>query len=139
MAHKLRRFGVSLDAPLLERFDRHIAHHSYTNRSEAIRDLIRCALVEDEWAGNEAVMGSITIVYDHHVGDLTHRLTAIQHDHAGEIVTTVHVHLDHHNCLEVLIVRGTGDRIRALADRLRSERGVKHATLSTASTGAHLA
>jgi len=138
MSHEIKRFGVSLEADLQQRFDRHMRNHHYTNRSEAIRDLIRRALVEDEWSGEGDVIGSITLVYDHHVSDLTQRLTAMQHDHVHEIITSMHVHLDHHNCLEVLIVRGPGKRIADLAARMRSERGVKHATLSMTSTGAEL-
>jgi CopG family nickel-responsive transcriptional regulator len=134
------RFGVSLDADLLERFDEIIERRHYTNRSEAIRDLIRNTLVDSEWERERGmVVGTVTMVYDHHVPDLTARLTDIQHDHASAIVSAMHVHLDHDNCLEVLVVRGRASQIRDFADRIRSVRGVKHATLAMTSTGKNLA
>ena len=136
---KITRFGVSLERALLGHFDQLIRRRHYENRSEAIRDLIRRELVSEEWErADSEVMGTVTMVYDHHSGDLTGRLTELQHDHAHEIVTTTHLHLDHHNCLEVLIIRGSAGRVRDLFERLRSERGVKHASLSTATTGASL-
>ncbi|MFW6303851.1 MAG: nickel-responsive transcriptional regulator NikR [Candidatus Sumerlaeota bacterium] len=139
MTDKTTRFGISLSSELLRQFDKHIARHHYTNRSEAIRDLIRQTLVEEEWSESEhEVMGTVTLVFDHHIHDLSKRLTNIQHDFAERIVSTTHVHLDHDNCLEVLIVRGPGREIGDLASRIKCIRGVKHATLSMTTTGRSL-
>lgn len=106
----LVRFGVSLDGKLLAEFDRHIRRRRYTNRSEALRDLIRDNLVGEEWDENRETVGTITFVYDHHVRDLTSKLTDIQHDYHGQILSGMHVHLDHNHCLEVLVVKGKGRR-----------------------------
>ncbi|MFO0731988.1 MAG: nickel-responsive transcriptional regulator NikR [Nitrospiraceae bacterium] len=106
----LVRFGVSLDEHLLGEFDRLIERRNYTNRSEAIRDLIRNDLVEQQWGDNQPTVGTITFVYDHHVRDLTRKLTQIQHDFQGHILAGLHVHLDHDHCLEVLVVKGKGSR-----------------------------
>ncbi|WP_297215505.1 nickel-responsive transcriptional regulator NikR [uncultured Desulfovibrio sp.] len=138
---KLTRFGVSLDEDLLEPFDALCRRKEYGNRSEAIRDLIRKALVEDEWTsqGDAPVAGTLTLVYDHHRNDLARRLMNMQHDDHDIIVTTMHVHLDHHNCLEVLVLKGDSGRVRTLADRLLSCKGVKHGTFSGTTTGQDLA
>ena len=139
MHAKTTRFGVSLDAELLERFDRHIQRRHSRNRSQALGDLIRQALVEEEWADtHNQVMGTVTVVYDHHVRELTDRLTDLQHRYHDRIISALHVHLDHHNCLEVLVVRGRGADVGDLVLRIRSLRGVKHATLSMTTTGAQL-
>ena len=97
---QLARFGVSVDQRLLEEFDRHIKRRHYANRSEALRDLIRDNLVGREWDENKETVGTITFVYDHHVRDLTGKLTDIQHDYHGQILSGMHVHLDHDHCLE---------------------------------------
>ena len=134
---KLTRFGVSLDEELLEPFDALCAVKGYSNRSEAIRDLIRKALVAEEWQQADGQgAGTLTLVYDHHKNDLARRLTQMQHD---IIIATLHVHLDHHNCLEVLILKGEAARVRALADKLISCKGVKHGTFSGTTTGQDLA
>ncbi|NQU41774.1 nickel-responsive transcriptional regulator NikR, partial [bacterium] len=100
MKNKIVRFGVSLDSVLLEAFDQQIEGRHYTNRSEAIRDLIRRELVREEWEESDReVMGTVTMVYDHHVKGLSERLLHLQHDFTGRIVTSMHVHIDHHNCL----------------------------------------
>jgi len=132
---ELVRFGVSLDSDLLDNFDDLITRKGYTNRSEAIRDLIRDNLVEREWDANKETVGTITIVYDHHVPDLTEKLTAIQHDYQRLILSGMHVHLDHDHCLEVLAVRGKGAEIQKVADILIGTRGVKHGKLATTTTG----
>ena len=132
---ELVRFGISLDHHLLDDFDRLIAQKQYTNRSEAIRDLIRDALVSQEWGENKETVGSITIVYDHHVPELTEKLTNIQHDYHRLILSSLHVHLDHDHCLEVLVVRGKGAEIRKVADVLIGTKGVKHGKLTMATTG----
>lgn len=137
---KLTRFGVSLDEELLEPFDALCAVKGYSNRSEAIRDLIRKALVAEEWQQADGQgAGTLTLVYDHHKNDLVRRLTQMQHDEHDIIIATLHVHLDHHNCLEVLILKGEAARVRALADKLISCKGVKHGTFSGTTTGQDLA
>ncbi|WP_337529595.1 nickel-responsive transcriptional regulator NikR [Desulfovibrio sp.] len=137
---KLTRFGVSLDEELLEPFDALCAVQGYSNRSEAIRDLIRKALVAEEWQQADGQgAGTLTLVYDHHKNDLARRLTQMQHDEHDIIIATLHVHLDHHNCLEVLILKGEAARVRALADKLISCKGVKHGTFSGTTTGQDLA
>ena len=137
---KLTRFGVSLDEELLEPFDALCAVKGYSNRSEAIRDLIRKALVAEEWQQADGQgAGTLTLVYDHHKNDLARRLTQMQHDEHDIIIATLHVHLDHHNCLEVLILKGEAARVRALADKLISCTGVKHGTFSGTTTGQDLA
>ena len=137
---KLTRFGVSLDEELLEPFDALCAVKGYSNRSEAIRDLIRKALVAEEWQQADCQgAGTLTLVYDHHKNDLARRLTQMQHDEHDIIIATLHVHLDHHNCLEVLILKGEAARVRALADKLISCKGVKHGTFSGTTTGQDLA
>lgn len=136
---KTSRFGVSLAEELLREFDRLIGRKGYASRSEAIRDLIRDYLAEEAWkAGRGPAVGTVTLVYDHHVPDLQEKLTDIQHQHAGVVVSTLHVHLGRHRCLEVLVVRGKVNEIRALADRLIGARGVKHGKLTLAAAGEEL-
>jgi CopG family nickel-responsive transcriptional regulator len=135
---KLVRFGVSLDHHLLDDFDRHIARKKYTNRSEALRDLIRDNLVGQEWDENKETVGSITFVYDHHIRDLTKKLTDIQHRFQAVILSGMHVHLDHAHCLEVLVVRGKGSDITKVSDALLSVKGVKHGKLTMTTTGKRL-
>ena len=132
---KLVRFGVSLDHHLLHDFDRVIARKKYTNRSEALRDLIRDNLVGQEWDSNKETVGTITIVYDHHVHDLTDKLTDIQHRYHRLILSAMHVHLDHDHCLEVLVVRGKGSEIKKVSDILIGTKGVKHGKLAMTTTG----
>jgi CopG family nickel-responsive transcriptional regulator len=130
------RFGIAMDSVLLERFDRMRHKRNCLNRSEAIRDLIRDALVEEAWeGGEEETVGTVTLVYDHHVRDLSERLTEYQHDHHEQIISTLHVHLDHHNCLEVLVIRGTARSVKRLADALIGVKGVKHGKLVMTTTG----
>jgi CopG family nickel-responsive transcriptional regulator len=132
---QLVSFGVSLDKGLLREFDRHIRRRRYTNRSEALRDLIRDNLVGQEWEGNRETVGTITFVYDHHVRDLTRKLTDIQHSYQPLILSGMHVHLDHDHCLEVLVVKGKGSSIKKIADTLIGTKGVKHGKLATTTTG----
>ena len=132
---KLTRFGVSLDEDLLEPFDALCQHKNYANRSEAIRDLIRKALVEEHWNAEASGAGTLTLVYNHHKNDLTRRLMAIQHDDYDCIITSLHVHLDHDNCLEVLILKGSPERVRSLANRLIACKGVKHGVFTATTTG----
>ena len=134
----LVRFGVSLEHQLLQAFDRLIRRKHYSNRSEAIRDLIRETLVEQEWGEDKETVGTITIVYDHHVRDLTNKLIDLQHEHHGLVLSVMHVHLDEHHCIEVLVVRGKSSEVRSVADRLIGTKGVKHGKLTMATTGKHL-
>jgi CopG family transcriptional regulator, nickel-responsive regulator len=136
---ELSRIGVAFDSDLLEKFDQLIERRGYTNRSEAFRDLIRDELVEKTSESPDAsVVGTVTLVYDHHVRMLTDKLTDLQHDHHKSILSTVHVHLDHDNCLEVLIVRGKSGTVRKIADALISTKGVKHGRLTITTSGAGL-
>jgi CopG family nickel-responsive transcriptional regulator len=135
---KVVRFGVSLEKELSDMFDKHIREKKYPNRSEAIRDLIRQELVAKEWASGGEVAGAITMIYDHHRRDLVNRLMEIQHDFLNEIVSTQHIHVDHHNCLEIVAVKGNPAKVRQLAELLKTSKGVKHGTLSMTSTGKHL-
>lgn len=132
---KLVRFGVSIDETLLKQFDELIEEKRYTNRSEALRDLIRDHLVEQEWDENKETIGTITIVYDHHVHELMEKLTDIQHQFQKLIKSTLHIHLDEHRCLEVLVVQGRSDYIRKIADALIATKGVKHGKLTSTTTG----
>lgn len=132
------RFGVSLDKGLLERFDKLIKSKSYTNRSEAFRDLIRNELVKKEWLNADEVAGAITLIYGHHKRDLVNKLLDIQHEFGACIISSQHIHIDHDNCLEVLAVKGSPDKVQRLSDALKAVKGVKHSTLSMSSTGKHL-
>lgn len=127
---KIIRFGVSIDYQLLKKFDRSIHKKGYTNRSEAIRDIIRKDLIKEEYKDSYAdAIGTLTMIYDHHQGNLSERLLDIQHDHHKEILSTTHIHIDHDNCLEVLILKGKLHNIQKLADSIRSIKGIKHGEL----------
>lgn len=133
------RFGVSLDSDLLDKFDSLCDERGYQTRSEAIRDLIRNTLVQEEWQQEtNDVAATLTLVYDHHKSDLAQRVTNAQHDAHHLIITTLHVHLDHHNCLEVLVLKGPGGEVRAFAQSLISTKGVIFGKLSLATTGSNL-
>jgi CopG family transcriptional regulator, nickel-responsive regulator len=126
----LSRIGIALDSDLLRRFDDSIARRGYTNRSEAFRDLIRDRLVGEQTAmPNATVVGTVTLIYDHHAYGVTEKLTEIQHEHHQLIVSTSHAHLDHESCLEVLIVHGHSSQVERLADRLIGLKGVQHGRL----------
>jgi CopG family nickel-responsive transcriptional regulator len=133
---KVRRFSVSLEGELLNLFDTYIDRTGYVTRSEAVRDLIRDKLVMQEWKDPRAsTVGVITLVYDHHRRELPEKLTHLQHRFYKEIVSTTHIHLDKHNCLEVIIVRGQAKKVQSIADQLISTKGVKHGRLATTTTG----
>ncbi|MDA8100620.1 MAG: nickel-responsive transcriptional regulator NikR [Nitrospiraceae bacterium] len=133
------RFGVSLDSKLMRKFDELIERKGYRARSEAIRDLIRDRLVEEEWEGGDAeTVGTITIVYNHHTRELDHALTDIQHQSYHQIISALHIHLDAHNCLEVLVVKGKSRDIKKIADHLIGTKGVKHGKLVMTTTGKEL-
>lgn len=133
------RIGVSLGKALLSAFDGLCRKRGYTNRSEAIRDLIRNELVRTEWTeDNRTTVGALCIVYEHDRREISKRLTHVQHEHRSLVISTLHVHLDEHNCLEVLILRGKAKNLRAFSDGLISTKGVKHGDLVMATTGAAL-
>jgi CopG family nickel-responsive transcriptional regulator len=134
----LARIGVSLEHALLRNFDRLIGKKGYGNRSEAIRDLIRDHLVTEEIDKNKVVVGTLTIIYDHHRPNLTEKLVEAQHGAGGKVLAATHVHLDHHNCLEVVIMKGRGGELKDLANLILSLRGVKHGQLVVTSTGKDL-
>jgi len=133
------RFSVSLPPKLLTQFDQMAGEKGYDNRSLAVADMIRDHLVEHQQEfGSKEIAGTITLVYDHHKHGLQEALTGFQHDHHDSIVSSLHVHLDHHNCLEVLVVRGPAADIRQMADRLIGAKGVKHGKLTITTTGKDL-
>jgi len=126
----LSRIGIALDSELLKRFDRSIGRRGYTNRSEAFRDLIRDRLVSEQTAApNATVVGTVTLIYDHHAHGVTEKLTEVQHENHDLVVSTSHAHLDHESCLEVLIVHGQSARVAQFADRLIGLKGVQHGRL----------
>nr|WP_028579893.1 nickel-responsive transcriptional regulator NikR [Desulfogranum japonicum] len=134
----LKRFSISLEENLLGKFDTYLEDKGYSNRSEAVRDLIRKALVNEEWEQDAEVVGVVTLVYDHHRPQLQERITELQHDYYQQITSTTHVHMDHHNCLEVTIVKGKASSVQELAESLIALRGVKDGSLTMSSTGGHL-
>ena len=134
----LKRFTVSMEDSLLEDFDDFIRDRHYQNRSEALRDLIRERIIEKEWEADKKVMGVISLVYDHHQPKLQKKVTELQHGFHHQIVSTTHVHMDHDNCLEVIIVHGKAGEVQELADALRALRGIRTSNLSMSSTGRHL-
>jgi CopG family nickel-responsive transcriptional regulator len=136
---RISRFGVSIDSQLIKKFDSLIGRKGYATRSEAIRDMIRDTLVEQEWeSGKRETVGTITLVYNHHTRELEHALTDMQHRSFHQIISALHVHLDAHNCLEVLVVKGSSREIKNIADRLIGTRGVKHGKLTMTTTGKEL-
>ena len=136
----LIRFGVSIDNQLIKKFDTLIDRKGYATRSEAIRDMIRESLVEQEWESEDReTVGTITIVYNHHTRELDHALTDMQHKSFDQIISALHVHLDAHNCLEVLVVKGKSREIKSISDRLIGTKGVKHGKLTMTTTGKELA
>lgn len=133
------RLSLSLPPSLLDQLDEMVEEKGYTNRSLAIADMIRDQLVEHRRKfGQDEIAGTITLVYDHHKLHVQETLTDIQHDHHELIISTLHVHLDHHNCLEVLVVRGKAARIKKIADELIAAKGVKHGKLTVTTTGKDL-
>jgi len=134
----LVRTGISLERELLADFDRLIARKGYGSRSEAIRDLVREHSVEADVARNKVIVGTLTVVYDHHQPRLSERLIAAQHHYHGKVLATTHVHLDARHCLEVVIVKGRSAEVQHLADHILSLRGVKHGKLVMTTTGKQL-
>lgn len=135
----VERFGVSMNPQLLERFDQVIARKGYPSRSEAVRDIVRNYLIESDWEESDSeVIGTVTIVYGHEVHDLADTLNDVQHENRAVIVCATHVHLDAHNCLETIVMRGSSSTVRGIADRLISTKGVKHGKLVCTTTGREL-
>jgi len=131
----IARFGVSLDKELLLKFDKLIKAKSYTNRSEAFRGLIRQELVKKEWKDADEVIGAATLIYDHHKRELVNKLLDIQHKVGSCIISSQHIHMDHDNCLEILALKGSPEKVQHLSDSLKAVKGVKHSTLSMSTTG----
>jgi CopG family nickel-responsive transcriptional regulator len=134
----LERLSFSLERPLLERLEKLREEAGYGNRSEFLRDMIRGRLVDRAWELDEEAVGTITLVYDHHARGLNEKLTSLQHDHHEVVLATTHVHLDHHHCVEVILVRGRAGTLRSIADGLKRQKGVLHGGLSMSSTGKEL-
>jgi len=137
----LERIGISLESELLEQFDKLIAEKGYVNRSEAIRDLIRESLVQRSWAesdGRDERVAVAALVYDHDATSLAHKLAHIQHENHKAVVSTLHVHMDAHNCLEVLVLRGRAKDVISMGEGLVSTKGVKYGKLVPATTGQDL-
>lgn len=135
----LSRFSLSMPADLARQLDALVKAKGFANRSQAVAELVRSRLVE--WhaeAGDHEIAGTVTLVYDHHQRNIQGLLTDIQHDHGDVIIATLHVHLDHHNCMEVLAVRGPARAVQQVADALTAARGVKHGKLTVTTTGQHL-
>ena len=132
---ELTRLSFSIEKPLLEQLEKLRKNSKYANRSEFIRDMIREQLVERQWQQDRQTLGTITLLYNHHLHKLSDKLTDLQHHHHQSILVSTHVHLDKHLCAEVLLVKGRASRIRKLADLLRQQKGVLHAALSISSTG----
>src|SRR5271169_4287429 len=135
----LCRIGVAISGELLEKFDELIEGRGYTNRSEAFRDLIRNELVQEVWKSSDTeVFGTVTLIYDHHVRQLSDRLTELQHKYHHAIMSSLHVHLDHDNCLEVILMRGKAAAVQKLANSLIAIKGVKHGRFTATTSGQHL-
>ncbi len=125
----------TIEKPLLKKMERLIRTEKYKNRSEFIRDMVRDKLVHEEWEKDEEALGTITLVYDHETRALGDKLTDLQHHHHEEVLATTHVHLDHHLCAEMIMMKGRARTIREMADRIGQQKGVLHSTLSMSSTG----
>jgi CopG family nickel-responsive transcriptional regulator len=136
MTAELVRFGVAMDSELLAQFDHHIEHRGYTTRSEALRDLVRAELSTHLDDSTAPVVATLTLVYDHHVRELSERLTEMQHDLGDNVVSTMHVHVDHHHCLEVIVFRGPANIIQRASDKIRATKGVEHGKLVLTSLAA---
>lgn len=136
---KITRFGVSVDTKLLHSFDKLIKKLGYKSRSEAFRDLIREKLVSEEWEDKKAeTVGVLALIFSHDSRELTEILTRIQHKYLDVIVSSTHIHLDHHNCLEVIILKGKSFLVREISDKLLATKKVKHGKLIATTTGKHL-
>lgn len=136
MTDTLERFSISMKGDLLRQLDNLVKVKGYTNRSQAISDMVKGSIVEHQGQQTEReIAGSITLVYDHHKRNIQALLTKIQHDHGAQIIATLHAHLDHHNCMELLAVRGKARDVKKLADRLQAAKGIKHGKLTVTTNG----
>ncbi len=135
----LERLSFSIEKNLAMKLGKLMRTGKFRNRSEYIRDLIRSRLVEEQWEKDEEALGTITLIYNHHMRQLSDKLTDIQHHHHDAVLATTHVHLDHHLCAEMIMVRGKAHLIREMAEAIGQQKGVLHASLSMSSTGKHLA
>lgn len=134
----LQRFSMAIEKPLLQRLEAMVVKSKYANRSEFIRDMLRERLVEQEWKGNEDVVATITLVYDHETRELSKKLTRLQHHHHDLVLASTHVHLDEHMCAEMVLAKGPASEIEEMANLLRQQKGVLHTSLSLSSTGKEL-
>ena len=135
---ELIRLSISLEKPLCEKLDKMVKTSGYSNRSEYIRDLIRDRMVSEQWEKSEEVLGTITLIYNHHQRELSEKITDIQHDHHDQVLASTHVHLTHDICAEMIMVKGAAESISRLADILRQQRGVLHSGLTMSSSGREL-
>lgn len=135
MPETLVRLSMSIEKPLFDKFEKLVEERGYQNRSEFIRDLIRDSLVEKEWSGRKEVLGTITLVYEHHRTDTGERLTELQHKMRRTVLAATHIHLTEAICAEMIMLRGAPEAMRELADSMRSQKGVLHAALTMSSTG----
>ncbi len=135
---ELIRLSMSLEKPLCEKLDKMVKASGYSNRSEYIRDLIRDRMVSDQWNKSEEVLGTITLIYNHHQRELSEKITDIQHHHHEEVLASTHIHLSHEICAEMIMVKGVAENISRLADVLRQQRGVLHSGLTMSSSGQEL-
>jgi CopG family nickel-responsive transcriptional regulator len=136
---ELMRLSLSIERPLMEKLEKLIDKNNYANRSEFIRDLVRDRLVEEQWEMDADVVGTITMIFDHHARELQKKLTHAQHHHHEIVLATTHLHLNHDVCLEVIMTRGKASDVQHLYESLRKEKGVLHVTLSMTSSGVELA
>ena len=132
---QLARISISVEQNLLDLFDDYVREHGYPTRSEAMKNVMREALIRDEWMKGSHVAGNISLVYDHHKPGIVEKLLDAQHDFYHEIQCSQHVHIDHDNCMEIIVLRGTSERIREILNRLRQIKGLKHLALTMSTTG----
>lgn len=135
---ELIRLSLSIENALFEKFEKLVEKHKYANRSEFIRDMIRDRLVTEEWQGEHEVLGTITLIYDHHKRELSEKLTDLQHHHHNMVLASTHLHLTKDICAEMIMLKGRADSVNELTDKLRQQRGVLHASLTMSSTGINL-
>lgn len=135
---ELTRFSVSIPDKLLQKFDEQIEKENYPTRSKAIADLISSSLINESWEGDSEVAGAVVLVYDHHKKDLGRKMAELQHDFHHVVISTQHVHLDHDNCLEIVVVKGSPEEVKELSSRLRTAKGIKHGSLVMTTTGKEL-
>lgn len=135
---ELIRLSLSIEKALFDKFEKLVEKHKYVNRSEFIRDMIRDRLVSEEWQGQHEVLGTITLIYDHHKRELSEKLTDLQHHHHNIVLASTHLHLTEEICAEMIMLKGKADAVSELTDKLRQQRGVLHASLTMSSTGINL-